>query len=109
MWGPARPASGSFALENSRAPAGPWVVPMCREGPTVWEGVRSGMVGVQRRCPAAPQNDVEVVGQRPLGPCGFEVKSADHALARLGIGHRVEDGIKWEERITGKIHLRHEP
>ena len=38
-----------------------------------------------------------------------QVELADQALARLRVGHRVEDRVEGEQRIAGEVHLRDQP
>src|SRR5580692_3114831 len=83
------------------------VRPKEKKGPTVCEGVGPKLIlSLERSSLGAPQNNVELIAQRPLRLCGFQIELADHTLPRLFIRNGLIDRIKREQRIAGKIHLR---
>src|SRR5918999_6570893 len=83
------------------------VSPMDRNGPTVCEGVSRSLMGLlERGLLAAAKHDVPAVGECPLRAGRLEVGRRDHPLARLGVGHRVEDGVLVEQRVVREVHLR---
>src|SRR5689334_22645777 len=64
-------------------------------------GTRPGMtaeglmfVGVERRRFAAAQYDVPAEAQRPIRNRVLQIERRHHAIARLLVRHRIEDGIE---------------
>src|SRR4051794_29244528 len=54
--------------------------PIARYGPTVWPGVSSAMGLVHRRLAVPAQDDVELVGERPVLLRVVEAEARDHPL-----------------------------
>src|SRR5215469_1611391 len=57
---------------------------------------------------AAAENNVELIAKRLLRFGGLPIELRDQASAGLFIGRAIENRIKTEQRIAGKIHLRDE-
>src|SRR5258705_8488157 len=99
------PASATTLLNTSRTPKTPGTRPTWRKGPTVWEGVRSGMIDI-RRCRVVPsENNIEDVAQSPFRLRCCQIETADHPLARLGVRHGIEDRVERKQGVARKVHL----
>src|SRR5262245_15423645 len=57
---------------------------------------------------ASAQHDVKAEAKRPIGDGVLQIETRDHALARLFVGHRIEDGIEWKQAVAREVHLRHQ-
>src|SRR5579875_475363 len=101
--------------------------PIAKNGPTVCDGVTpsgrtAGSLSRPSCLAAAPlagvlehgllpaaQHDVPLVAEGPLRLGQVEVEPGDHPLPGRRVRHRVEDRVLGEERVAGKVHLRHQP
>src|SRR5260221_6872744 len=86
------------------------VSPMWRYGPTVWLRLASSFFiasSLHRRRGASAQHDVEAIGERVRRPSVLEIEGRDQPRARLLVGEAVVHGIEAQQRIPGKVHLRH--
>src|SRR5436190_8408496 len=106
---PATPAgASSTTVKGSK--------PILTYGATVWEEVVSRLIvsslaarGFHRCRVTAAQHDIVAVGKRNVGNRRFPVEGGDHALPRFLVGYAVVHRIVFEQRVAGKIHLRHQP
>src|SRR4051812_13839265 len=103
-WEPTGTTSGPSGHGSTRA----------RNGPTVCDGVRprtgSGIGGrLEGRGVGSPQDDVEAEAEGPLGLGDVVVVARHQPLAGPFVGNRVEDRVLEEQRISGEVHLGHQP
>src|SRR5208283_1954687 len=85
-------------------------MPMLKYGPTVCEGVVSPLMSsLHGSGVAATQHNIKSEAQGDLRSCRCPIENRNQALARGLHGHTVIDRVEFEQRIAGKIHLRHQP
>src|SRR5680860_1129689 len=82
---------------------------MCRNGPTVWDGVSSLIVVLEDAGSLAPQDDVEPEAEGPLRLRRRVVVRRDHPLPGRRIADGVEDRVLGEQRVVREVHLGDEP
>src|SRR5256885_12565991 len=58
---------------------------------------------------AAPEHDVELVGERVFGDRVLPIERRDEPLARLFVLDAHEHRVVIEQRIAGEVHLRDKP
>src|SRR5207247_7026668 len=90
--------------------------PIARYGPTVCDGVEAFRPPVVAsddlratslmRDPV--EDDVELVGERPVVLAGVHAEAADHQLAQLRVAHGIEDRVVRKQRVRREVHLRDE-
>ena len=77
-----------------------------KKGPTVCDGVCSGRISAWRRSGvAAAQYKVKSISECIFGNSNFDIECCYQPFARGTVGDAVEDRIKSQKRIAGKIHL----
>src|SRR5229473_794052 len=80
-----------------------------KKGPTVCDAVVTGFTSdLHRRRRTAAQDDVEAVAERILGLAEVWVVARDQALAGSFVRRALKDRIECEQRVAGKVHLRHQ-
>src|SRR5260370_10874506 len=55
---------------------------------------------------AAAQNKLKMISEGVAGNSGVPVKMGYQAIARVLVGDAVKNGVKGQQRIPRKIHLR---
>src|SRR5680860_1502289 len=93
-------------------------IPMWKKGPTVCDGVTAArpadavsvivVLPVGRGGVGATQNDVEAEPQGPV-LLGHVVVVGRYQPLTSPLGYGIEDRVQRLERVTGEVHLGHEP
>src|SRR4249920_2238638 len=81
---------------------------MEKYGPTVWEGVKPGIVVpplLEGGRVATAQHDIPFVAEGPLRLGQLDVEPGQQPLPGLLAGHRVEDRVEREQRVAREVHL----
>src|SRR5271170_1418873 len=63
---------------------------------------------LHRRGFASPQDEIKTVAQRVIRHGSFPIERGDQSVAGFFIRRAVKYWIKRHQRITGKVHLRHQ-
>src|SRR5271157_1159499 len=80
---------------------------MLKYGPTVCEGVVSPLMSsLHGSGVTATQHNIKAEAKRDLRSGRRPIENRNQALARGFDGHTVIDGVEFEQRIAGEIHLR---
>src|SRR5213595_1478642 len=64
--------------------------------------------GLNRSGVRATKDDVEGVSQGKAGLRRVPIEGSDKPVAGGGVGDGFEDGVEWDERVSGEVHLRNE-
>src|SRR6516164_2471145 len=112
---PCPSASSTRPLISTRSPETPGPArlstksrsrPMRKKGPTVCEVVACRLMSfLPRRGVTPAQDNVEPVPKGMFRHSGFPVEHGDEPVACFFVRRAVEDGVKRQKRVAGKIHL----
>ena len=86
---------------------------MARNGPTVCDGVMGRLTAsscVSKTVAPGPRSTMS--HSKPSAQSGSVRPRSNRAIIRcagLRVGHRVEDRVLREQRVTGEVHLGHQP
>src|SRR5712691_7987584 len=64
---------------------------------------------ISRRGVATTQGDVPSVAEGPFRFGDGEIERGYQQVATTLVGYRLEDRVEGHQRVTRKVHLRHEP